>query len=110
MSMWKIYYDGNTSWSYTQGLENMPIYGVLGVLQQIRYTSEGNTGFQIVHGCPYYIFHNGQWLHSYENDLVDYITHDKQIDKLLVGRIVSKQVFGDVWETIQKDKNAENLD
>jgi hypothetical protein len=106
---WRVYYDDGIIWDHTQGMENMPIYGVLAVLQEILYKTDSNTGYQIVHGCPYYMRHNGQWLHSYENDLVDYITHNKKIDKLLVGRIVSKQVFGDVWEKIQQDKNAENL-
>jgi hypothetical protein len=109
MAKWRVYYDEGLVWDWKQGLDDIPIYGVLAVLQEITYKTGSNTGYQIVHGCPYYMFHNGQWLHSYENDLVDYITHNKSIDKLLVGRIVSKQVFGDVWEYIQKDKNAENL-
>lgn len=106
---WRIYYDEGVIWDWTQGLDNMPIYGVLAVLQEIQYKTGGGTGYQITHGCPYYMLHDGQWLHAYENDIVDYLTHDKKIDKLLVGRMVSKQVFGDVWEKIQEDKNRENL-
>ena len=103
--MWRVYYDDG-EWDHTNGLTDMPIYGVLAVLQSFLYKTGGKTGYHLVHGCPYYILYNGTWLHCYENDMVDHITHDKKIDKLLVGRMVSKQVFGDVWEKAQAYKKT----
>lgn len=105
---WRIYYDDGTTWNWTQGTVGMPIYGVLIVLQEFKYTN-GTIGYHIVHGCPYYLLYDGTWLHSYENDIIDHITHDKRIDKLLVGRMVSKETFGKVYEKAVGDKNAENL-
>jgi hypothetical protein len=102
--MWRVYYDDGTEWDHTQGTDGMPIYGVLLVLQSFLYHTGGNTGHHIVQGCPYYVLYEGTWLHFYENDLIDHITHDKHIDKLLVGRMVSKQVFGDVYKKAQEYK------
>jgi len=106
---WRVYYDEGITWESGQGLENMPSFGVLCILQKVPFrTGEKALSYQIVHGCPYYMLVD-TWLHSYENDIVDYLVHGRKINKLLVGRMVSKQVFGDVYEKVQADKRAENL-
>jgi hypothetical protein len=80
----------------------MPCFGVLCILQC-------PVDYHIVLGCPYYLLSEGEWLHAHENDVVDYLVHDKPIDKFLVGRMTGRRTFNEVYEAAKHDKNAENL-
>jgi hypothetical protein len=102
--MWRVYYDADT-WDDVHGLEDMPRYGVLAILQTVHHFTGGNEAVQTVSGHPYYILHHGQWLPAKENDVIDYLVSGLAIDALLVGRIVSKQAYGDVWKKVQHDKS-----
>ena len=50
-----------------------------------------------------------EWLHAYDNDVIDYLVNNKKIDKLLVGRMTTQKRFHEVYEAAKNDKNAENL-
>lgn len=105
---WRIYYEDGSTWNWTQGLRDAPSWGVMCVLQIIRQEN-GVDRYHIVYGCQYYMRSQDQWLHAYENDVVDFIIHEKPIDKLLVGRMTTKKIFGEVYEQAKADKAAENL-
>lgn len=106
---WRVYYDDGSTWHSSQGLDGIPAYGVLVILQCVPFETGGEPKYFITHQCPYYMLHDGVWLHSYENDIIDHLVNGLSVDKLLVGRMVSKQVFGDVYKKAVEDKNAENL-
>lgn len=100
--MWRVYYDDGTTWDHTQGLAGMPAFGVLCILQNtVRYF--------VTYGAPYYALVDGEWLHFHTNDMVDYLVHGRLPDKLIVGRMVSKKTFAEVYDQAKKDKDLENL-
>jgi hypothetical protein len=100
--MWRVYYEDGSTWDHAQGMEGMPCFGVMCILQCVdRY--------HIVYGCKYYMHAEGEWLHAYENDIVDYLVNDKPITKLLVGRMTSKKIFSEVYAAAKHDKDLENL-
>ena len=105
--MWRIYYADGSTWDHTQGLEGLEPYGVICILQSTKHKE--NTKYFVSHGAPYYARYGGEWLHFYNNDMVDYITHGIHIEYLLVGRMVSKQVFAEIYEKAKQDRDLENL-
>ena len=105
--MWRVYYEDGTTWNWTQGFEGIPTCGVICILQNV------DTGikfdYHIVFGCKYYMHAQDEWLHAYENDVVDYIQNNIPIKQLLIGRMTTNKIFREVYSEAQKDKNAENL-
>ena len=100
--MWRVYYDDGSTWDWKKGMVDIPSFGVICILQ------DQPNGYQIVHGSKYYLYSN-EWLHAYENDIIDYLIHDKPIRKLLVGRIISNETFNEIFENAKQDKDRENL-
>lgn len=102
--MWRVYYDDGRTWDSTQPRGEMPSYGVLVILQQ--RSSDGR--WYLSSNAPYYILcTEDEWLHAYNNDLVDYLVHKPgHIKKLIVGRMVSKAEFVAVYEQAKKDREA----
>jgi len=105
--MWRVYYEDGTTWSWPQGFDGMPTRGVIAILQKVDVNH--NPRWHLVHGSQYYMRAQDEWLHAYENDVVDYLENDKPIDKLLVGRMTTKRIFSEIIEAAKNDKNAENL-
>ena len=100
--MWRIYYDNGTTADSNDDINTIQTHGVICILQkQLRYN--------ITYGAPYYALYDGEWLHFHENDLVDYLVNGIQIDKLIVGRMVTKTTFNDIFEAAKRDKDQENL-
>lgn len=112
MSRWRVYYDDGSTWDWTQGLDGIPGYGVICILQ-IAAVYDGhmrlNDRYHIVYGCPYYMRADDQWLHAHENDIIDRLAHGMPIKHVLVGRMVTKKVFGEIYGQAKKDKDADNL-
>lgn len=97
---WRVYYDGEVQDS-ARGLEGMPCYGVLVILQQ----RSNDQRWYITSNAPYYLWDGNEWLPAYENDLVDYMVHQPdKIQKLIVGRIVNKARFVEVYEQAKADR------
>lgn len=105
--MWRVYYEDGSTWDHTQGLDDIPGWGVICVLQQVN--TERGLRHNIVYGCQYYMLHQNEWLHAYDNDLIDYLVSRKTIDMVLVGRMTTKLRFAEVYGEAKKDKDAENL-
>ena len=101
--MWRVYYEDGTTWDWKQGLEGIPRSGVICVLQI------ANNRYHIVYGCKYYMRAKNEWLHAYENDLVDYIQNQVPIDTVLMGRMTTNKIFAEVYSEAKRDKDAENL-
>jgi len=99
---WRVYYDDGSTWHSGSGLNGMPLDGVVCILQ-------GSPNYRVTYGAPYYAFYDGEWLHFHTNDLVDYAQHGRTVDKLLMGRMVTKRTFNHVFGMATRDKNAENL-
>ena len=104
---WRVYYEDGSIWDYTQGLNGMPAFGVICILQKGRSRPDRDPRYHIVYGCTYYMRSENEWLHARENDVVDYLIHDKPIEKLLVGRMTSKLKFNDIYGEAKNDKDKE---
>ncbi|MCK5217871.1 MAG: hypothetical protein KAJ93_08780 [Methanosarcinales archaeon] len=101
---WRIYYDTGSTHDYNNGV--IPdAYGVVAILQ-LRHDGR----YYITHGAPYYIHNEAEWLPAYMNDVEDYLAHKIPIKEFLVGRIVSKRVFAEIFERAKKDRDIETLD
>jgi hypothetical protein len=98
---WKIYYDDGTTRDDSGGF-HVPLYGVVVILQRRSY--DGRYG--MVSGTPYYLFHKNEWLPARENDIVDYLLHGKKIDKLVMGRLMTKTGFVEIFERAKADRLA----
>ncbi len=101
---WRIYYDNGLIHDYNNG----PIpdaYGVVAILQ-LRHDGRHH----ITSGASYYIHTGEEWVPAYMNDVEDYLAHKILICDFLVGRIVSKKVFIEIFEQAKKDRNIEALD
>ena len=98
MRNFRIYYDNGLT--HDDDVEIAPSYGVLVILQ--RRSSDGR--WYIASNAPYYAHNGREWLHFYTNDMVDYLVHDIPIDKLIVGRMVDKAEFSQVYEQAKKDR------
>ena len=105
--MWRVYYEDGSTWNWTEGLEGIPTYGVMCILQQIQ--ADHGLVYHIVYGCQYYMRSQGEWLHARENDLIDFLQHQIPIDTVLVGRMTTKKRFAEVYQAAKNDKDAENL-
>jgi len=106
-SGWRVYYSDGSVITSTDGVDALEPYGVICILQ--KKLLDGR--YYMTSNAPYYLFMEGEWLPAYENDLVDHLIHNpKSMDKLLVGRIVSKSRFQEIYEKAKADKNAEALD
>lgn len=100
MKHFRIYY---TDHSYhDDDVQTAPSYGVLCILQ--RRSSDGK--WYISSHAPYYAYNGKEWLHFYQNDMVDYLVHQIPIAKLIVGRMTDKGEFQRVYEQAKKDKDA----
>jgi len=111
-SKWRVYYEDGSTWDWKQGFEGMPSYGVICILQitEILDSHENpSMRYHIVSGCPYFMRFNGEWLHAYENDIVDRLAHGMQIEWLLVGRMTTKRLYSEAMNRAGADKRAENL-
>lgn len=106
--MWRVYYENGTTWDWKKGLEGIPAWGVLCILQCVEY-AENRSKYHIVQGCKFFMYSGEEWLHAYDNDVIDYLVNNKKIDKLLVGRMTTQKRFHEVYEAAKNDKNAENL-
>lgn len=106
--MWRVYYEDGTTWEWTQGLEGIPLHGVICILQKIR-ADNGILRYHIVYGCRYYMRAQNEWLHAYENDVIDYIQYHIPIEQVLVGRMTTKERFTEVYQRAKDDKDHENL-
>lgn len=106
--MWRVYYEDGSTWDWKQGTDGMPSFGVMCVLQRIR-SKDNSFHWQIVSHCKYYMYYEGEWLHSVEGDIVDYLIHDRTIKKLLVGRMTTHKIFTNIFNIAKHDKAAENL-
>jgi hypothetical protein len=104
--MWRIYYEDGTVWDHKQGLDGMPTFGVICILQYINTEKETHR-YHIVYGSKFYMRFNDEWLHAYDNDLIDYLVHDKSIKKVLVGRMTTKKRFSEVYEVAKHEKDKE---
>lgn len=100
--MWRVYYEDGSVVGWRAGLDKLPEYGVMCILQKA-------VNYHIVFGCRYYAYVKGEWLPACENDLVDYIMHGKLISKLLVGRLTGNKRFNEVYAAAKHDKDSENL-
>jgi len=94
----RIYYDGGVT--HDDVVETAPSYGVLVILQR-RWDGR----WFIASNAPYYAWSGTEWLHFYENDIVDYLVHNKPINKLIVGRMVDKGEFHKAYEQAKADKS-----
>ena len=104
-SKWRIYYsDGLTHDSNDGSIPDA--YGVVAILQRRSHDDR----HAITHGSPYYIHNGEEWLPAYMNDVEDYLAHGVPIKKFLVGRIVSKRAFIEIFEQAKKDRASEALD
>ena len=104
MSKWRIYYDDGSTHDYT----DRPIrnaYGVVAILQ-IRHDGRHS----ITSNSPYYIHTGEEWVPAYMNDVEDYLAHKIPIREFLVGRIVSKRTFIEIFERAKRDRASEALD
>lgn len=98
MKTFRIYYDDG--YVHEDDVETAPSFGVLVILQ--RRSNDGR--WYISSNAPYYAWCGKEWLHFYDNDLVDYAVHKKPIDKLIVGRMVDKGEFFKAYEQAKADK------
>lgn len=99
IKQFRIYYDDGTT--HDDDLNTIPNhYGVLVILQ--RRSNDGR--WFISSNAPYYGFSRGEWLHFYNNDIVDYLVNKKPIESLLVGRMVDKGTFFEVYEQAKADR------
>ena len=94
----KIYYEDSEFVGYAS---EAPSYGVLLVLQ--KRSSDGR--WFITSNAPYYMYDGNEWLPAYDNDLVDHLVHNKPIEKLIVGRIVNKGLFTEIYEKAKDDRS-----
>jgi len=102
--MWKIYYgDGKTHCSNAGVIPDA--YGVVAILQ-LRHDGRHH----ITSGASYYIHTGEEWVPAYANDVEDYLVHKIPIKEFLVGRIVSKRMFTEIFEQAKKDRASEALD
>lgn len=108
MSKWRVYYEDGSTWNWTQGLEDIPKWGVICVLQCVTVKNDKQE-YHIVFGSSFYMRADEEWLHSYDNDVIDYLVHDRKIDSLLVGRMTTKETFAAIFAKAKSDKDAENL-
>jgi hypothetical protein len=100
MQQFRIYYSDGVV--HDDVVETAPSYGVLVILQ--RRSSDGR--WYISSNAPYYAHTGKEWLHFYENDMVDYLVHKIPIDKLIVGRMVDKAEFSQVYEQAKRDRDT----
>ena len=102
--MWRIYYsDGSTHDSKAEPPPDA--YGIVAILQ-LRHDGRHH----IISGSSYYIHTGEEWVQAYMNDVEDYLAHKIPIHGFLVGRIVSKRVFREIFEQAKKDRASEALD
>ena len=101
---WKIYY-GNGSIHDSRDGTIPDHYGVVAILQ-LRHDGRHH----ITSGASYYIHTGEEWVTAYMNDIEDYLAHKIPIHEFLVGRIVSKRVFREIFERAKKDRALEALD
>jgi hypothetical protein len=106
--VWRVYYEDGTTWDWKQGFEGIPAWGVLCILQRVDFSAD-NPGYHIVFGCKFYMYAEDEWLHAYDNDVIDYLVHNKHIAKLLVGRMTTKKKFAEIYQAAKNDKDRENL-
>jgi len=109
---WRVYYDDGSTWDWTRGLNGIPTNGVIVVLQKTMFhDSRGHEvdKYHTVHGCPYYMHADGEWLHAYADDIIDRLANRRPIDIVLIGRMVTKYCFGKVHAQATQDLKAENL-
>ena len=97
----RIYYEDGT---HDDDHLTVPSHGVLVILQ--RRASDGR--WSMTSNAPYYGYDGKEWLPMYENDLVDYLINRKPILSLIVGRIVNKGLFTQVYEQAKADRS--NMD
>ena len=97
MRQYRVYYDDG---QVLTG-DDLPAYGVILILQQ---RADGR--WLITSNAPYYLDDGEEWLPAYENDLVDYLVNKPPgaIKRLLVGRIVSKRNFVQIYDNAKKDR------
>ena len=98
MSDFHIYYDDHV---HIDDVDNVEPYGVILILQ--RRTSDSR--WFLTSNAPYYMYDGYEWLPAYENDLVDHLVHGKRIDKLIVGRIVNKGLFTEIYEKAKEARS-----
>jgi hypothetical protein len=106
--VWRVYYEDGTTWDWKRGFEDIPAWGVLCILQCVE-VSGSNPRYHIVHGCKFYMRVDDEWLHAYDNDIIDCLVHNKHIAKLLVGRMTTQRRFAEVYQAAKNDKDKENL-
>jgi hypothetical protein len=104
MNQFRIYYDNGLT--HDDDIETAPSFGVLVILQ--RRASDGR--WFISSNAPYYAWCGKEWLHFYENDMVDYLVHNKPIQKLIVGRMVDKGEFQKAYEQAKADRQQHAMD
>ena len=104
--MWRIYYEDGSTWDYDQGFETAPRFGVICILQ-FTETKEDTYRYHIVYGAKFYIRSGDEWLHAFDNDIVDYVIHNRPIQCVLVGRMTTKKRFSEVFEVAKHDKDKE---
>jgi len=100
MSDWRIYYDDGSI--YIGELKEAPSYGVICILQQRGYDKR----YFITSQSPYYMYVRGEWLPCWINDVEDYLANQLgEIERFLVGRIIPKAEFNDIYEQAKKDRS-----
>ena len=102
---WQIYYGDGSTHGWQQG-NSPPPYGVVAILQLRGHDNRHH----ITHGSPYYINDGEEWLPAWINDIEDYLAHRIPIEMFLVGRIVSKRAFNEIYERAKQDRADETLD
>lgn len=102
---WRVYYSDGAMQDSNSELPFEP-YGVVAILQLRSHDGRHH----ITSGSPYYIHDGEEWLPCWINDIEDYLAHKIPIHKFLIGRIVSKRVFTEIFERAKRDRANEALD
>ena len=75
-------------------------YSVLAILHQ-----RPDGVWVVLQTVPYY-WHDGvDWIPMHNNDVIDYLARGFPRKHFLIGRVVNKELWKQVWETAKTERN-----